>query len=227
MAISSIQEKIQKLLALGRGKANESESMQALNLAMRLMAEHGISEDQLRSPEQKAEIIESVKFEYRGVWQPLCAKAASYLFPSDVLIYKRGPLTLMSFIGRADNVLAAQEVMAHLIYQIEYFYKSSMPKGMTQRERATFRKEFKIVAANRIAERCDKIARGKPVTETLTGTDIVIFDHLAKLRSEIDDYIADRKIKSKRTPNISIKDNRAFHLGQIAGDRAELRKAIN
>lgn len=221
MTASNIQEKIKKLLALGRGKANESESMQALNLAMRLMAEHGISEDQLATPERRETVISGKIFEIRGVWQIRCAQAAAQLFPTGVLISGDSGVY---FVGRPSNIQAAQEVMAHLIYQIEYFYKACMPKGMSQRERATFRKEFKLVAALRILERCHEIAHQKPST---TGTELVIFGHLDKLRTEVEEYFSALNVKTKKSRSIDLKDHRALILGRSAGDQTELRKAID
>lgn len=221
----SIHDKIRNLLAMAEGQANDNESEQALKLAHKLMMKHGIDQDALRPKSERPEVITGNDHEYEHRWQLICAQAAAHLYSVKPLIRTNHlKETFFLFVGRSDNLQAAQDTTAYLMLQIEQLYRAALPKGMTQQQRARFRKEFKYVAANRVWQRCIELVDSAP---TSTGTDLVIYNHREQLRAEIEDHLAGKVKAGKAFKDMSLKSDAAIIAGLAAGDQVDLHKAVH
>lgn len=222
---NSIHDKIRNLLAMAEGQANDNESEQALKLAHKLMMRHGIDQDALRPKSERPEVITGDDHSFDHRWQLVCAQAAAHLYAVKTLMrtgYDKQ--TYFLFVGRSDNLQAAQDTTAYLMLQIEQLYRAALPKGLTQKERARWRKEFKYIAANRVWERCHDLVDSKP---TSTGTDLVIFNHREQLQNEIAEYLEGKVKAGKAYKGPKLKSHDAVMAGRVAGDQVDLHKAVH
>lgn len=215
--MSDIRDKIRKLLSLAEGQANEHESSRAYELASRLMMEHGIERDQL-SPNEKVKMKYSEWFDLDQKWQLYAAMAAAELYGVQTLVHRGWEDKKFHFAGRADNVDAAQDTCAFILLQVEALYKAHLPKGMSQRQRADYRRDFKFSCASRVLTRCKDIARG------IGGVKNAIVVHRQTLKDEISSFVgATRTMKSRA---VAMRSSRAMIDGNRAGDKVDVNRKV-
>lgn len=217
----SIRDKIRKLLALGEGNANEAEAAQAMKMASTLMMRHGIEQDELRTTEQRAKVVQSEAQEASSDWHVYCAQAAAKLYGVKPLKTPTGFL----FVGRSDNNDAAMDTTVFIILQVEQLYKQSLPSGMTQRERAAYRRDFKRVCAGRVYDRCLDLSLEEPEAGS-TGGGLVIYQHREKLQAEIDDFLSSFTLGTSKPRRTKAASSRAYNDGLSAGDRVDLHRKV-
>jgi hypothetical protein len=182
-----------------------------------LMMEHGIERDQL-NPTERAKLKYSEWFDMDHKWQLYCASAAGELYAVQVLIRKGGSQDRFHFVGRTDNVDAAQDTCAFILLQVEALYRSHLPKGLSQRERAAYRKDFKYACACRVLRRCQDIAKGVGAS---TNALVV---HRATLQKEISDFVG--PTKTARSRAVTVKSSRALLDGTVAGDKVDVNRKV-
>lgn len=219
--MADIKDKIRKLLALADGKANDNESQRALELAHKLMMEHGIEQSQLEgSKKQSAGASPLTQFDRD--WQLTCASTAAVLY--GVRCITRGSSGFY-FVGRPDNNEMALLTTAYLIAQVESLYKQLLPKGLSQKERALWRRDFKRAASARVWYRVKDFIDVS--ASQSSGTALVI--HKSQLNEEIDDYLTSvganigksrRRAKEYRSPE-------ATYAGVVAGDSVDFHKTVS
>lgn len=222
--MTAIQDKIRKLLALAQGQANEHESARALELASRLMMQHGIDAASLDKPT----IGESGWIDVTDSrWIMPIAEGIGKLY--GVMAVGRGKHSGWNhfrFIGREDNREAAYETMSFVILQVEQAYKIALPKGLAQRERAQFRRDFKLSAAIRIQRRCHDIVATQIDEKRETGTALLVLDHRKQLQIELEDYRKQQGVKTTKSRAIAIKHADAWSLGRAAGQHVDLNVKV-
>lgn len=216
---TSIHDKISKLLALS-ASPNDNEAATALALAQKLMLQHGIDQDAL-NPTQKATVGETEPAEFKQEFQMQAAAAAAALYGCEILIYKNrfGGNDTLAFVGRRDNREIAQATWAFFLLQIEAWYKNELPKGMTQKGRAHYRRDYKIGMAQQLRRRCIDY------TPASSGTALVL--HKDALIGEIRDYYSTLNVRVKKAKPRSIKHADAFYKGISAGNAADIHKGVN
>lgn len=218
----TIKDKIRKLLALAEGKANEHESARAMEIASALMMRYGIERESLKT---KFEILEGESVEVHSRWYQVAALACGMLYGcSPVGDYR---WERFRFVGRAENVDAAEQTFAFVILQIERLYKLSLPKGLTQRDRAEYRRTFKQACATRVYERVAAIVSKQvdPNAYEKTGTALAVIDHRRQLRDEVKGYLTEQGVKSKNL-NMKFPPSRGAVAGYMAGDKVDLNKQV-
>lgn len=112
--MSAPLNRIRALLAMAEGKANPHEAANAARLAASLMAEHGITMEQLgRTPSGNRT---SVGRYCRGLdeWQNLVMSAAAEAFGCSSFVSGEGP----TFFGKGDAPSAAAEVFSWLVEEM-------------------------------------------------------------------------------------------------------------
>jgi hypothetical protein len=120
------------------------------------------------------------------------AQAAAKLMGVECYTYDEGRRGF-EFIGREELIELATETMMYLFRQIEAIYKQSLPKGMTQRERAEFRKTFKAACALRVLDRAIEVMRdirtNERAAQAATGHNaLVVAGYYQMLREEIREF---------------------------------------
>lgn len=155
-ATQSMKDKISKLLNMTvENGCTEDEQETALRMAAGLATRAGIELDSLRMKDQTAAERKATQKTFRQefkIHQVMAAQAASYLYGCKLYTYSGGKGGIF-FIGREENVELAEQTMFWLMRQVELLYKQHLPRGMTQRDRAEYRKTFKAACAKRVMDR--------------------------------------------------------------------------
>lgn len=217
--MEDIKTKIVKLLNLAKDRgASENEAATAMAMATRLMIAHGIKESELQ--QSKAVAGRSEKTELDRDWQEILAHCAGNLFGCMTLFLKSDGKPMFYYIGRPENHDAAKQTFNYLCDQVESLYKTSLPRGMSQRDRANYRRTFKYACATRIYHRADllidEMKRGEHSREITGGTALVVQGYFDKLADEVDDFLK----KSGMTIRTKRSKPRAAGLGTLAGNQA-------
>lgn len=225
----AIREKIVKLLNLARDKgASEAEAATAMTMATRLMLSHGIQESELQ--QSKAVAGRSELTEVDTDWQKILAQAAGKLF---------GCMTLFSrsmngapsffFIGRPENHDAAKLTFNYLCDQVERLYKISLPRGMTQRDRANYRRTFKYACSARVYHRAEELVeemkRGQHLEGT-GGTALVVQGYFDKLDDEVDEFLKKANMNIRTTRSKARSAGLGTAAGRSAAESVNLRSAL-
>ena len=219
--MSSIHDKIRNLLEMAEGKANDNESEQALKMAHTLMMKHGIEQSELHQGQAEPTIGEgNVVMDKIIRFHEYCGHAVNKLYGTR---YVRTGKTNLRFCGRSDNVVAAELTFIYIVTQINEKYKAALPKGMSKRERAHYRADFKDAAAYEVYQRCVELTNQPSLTG---GTALVV--HQEQLSREIDDYFEAQNIKSSRKSRgvTRSRNSAAFGAGIMAGQQVDIHKEV-
>lgn len=231
--MTDIQDRIRKLIAMAEHSGgNDNEMKNAMAMASEMMMKHGISRASLDS--KPASIIEGTQFPMNYDWYIYAAEAMKHLFGVVTISYLHWDKSKTSaFIGRPDNVDAAQDTFAFVVMQVEMLYKQALPKGMTQKARAEYRKYFKVTCAKRVLQRCREV-EAHQTSDDLTGagggTALAIIGHREQLANEVEEYMAREhpsiptRIKKGPTGRVGITGLGAMFAGERAGDTVDLNR---
>ena len=228
MADEKIIDRIRKLqnMTVENG-ASEDEAETAMRMAMGLMARHGIEQSMIKgveAPKAKTKRFSSA-FKKHQLW---CGQAAATLYGCKLLTLGGGKYGI-EFVGRPDNIEAAEMTMFWLINQMDSFYKRALPKGLTQSARSEFRRTFKEACAVRIMQRArqmmDDIQKSDAAAQASTGSNaLVVMGHFQQLAKENEDVLAGMAIKKGRPKKMSVGSGTLS--GAEAGNQIKLRKEI-
>lgn len=206
-------DKIRKLLALASNNPNEEEAAAAMAKARSLMLAHGIEESALK--EQIRPSVEySERYKCEG-WQRETAKTAAQVVGVCTLWYPS--VKKVGFLGRPEALVAAILIWDFLNAQIDQYYKAALPKGLSQSDRAQYRKSFKEACARRVLQRAVEITqRDTPQEHSFA---LVLVDEIeAKLRED--------EVKESRPRQVTIKDYEAAVAGYAAGNLVNIQGGI-
>lgn len=223
--LSSIKDKIRKMMALGAAGsgASEEEAATAMRMAMGLMARHGIDQATLGGAKPSARMAARVDREIKP-YEVMTAQAAGTLYGCRVLFWKSGKLGF-AFIGRPDNTDAAEVTMMWLTQQVEELYKANLPKGMTQKERAEYRRTFKVACAHRVYQRAlDFVRNPQQIATDIKSTALVVGDYFKQLQGENQVVMADMSIKKSRARGTQA--GSGTMAGFRAGDSVKLHRQV-
>lgn len=228
MADEKIIDKIRKLqnMTVENG-ASEEEAETAMRMWMGLMARHGIEQSMIKGVEAPKAIKKgfSATFKKHQLW---CAAAAAALYGCRLLTIGGGKYGI-EFVGRPDNIEAAEITMFWLMNQMDSFYKKALPKGMTQSARAEFRRTFKEACAVRILKRAnemmEEVKRNDAAAQKAIGSNaLVVMGHFQQLAKENEDVTAGMNIRQGRARTVSVGSGTLS--GMDAGNKVKLRKEI-
>jgi len=224
-----IKLKIAKLLNLARDKgASENEAATAMAMATKLMLMHGIAETDMHQSKTFAD--KSTTFEVDRDWMEVLVQASGKLFGCMTLKTKnREGATVFYFIGRPDNHDAAIATYQFLSDQVERLYKTSLPRGLTQKARAEYRRTFKYACAVRVYHRAEDLIAEMSSKDNVaaTGTTaLVVQGHFEKLADEVDEFLKHTGMKIRVTRARPRSGGSGTMAGRMAGDSVNLRGTI-
>lgn len=226
--MSDITNKIRKLFALAHDKgATEAEAARAMELATRLMLEHGVSRETLEDTEDRVGHGEWGDLEGDDDWRWFCVHAATTLYGTRVVSSTNK--TQLYFVGRKDNIAATEMTLAWLLDQVEFLYKAALPRGMSKRDRADYRRNFKRACALRVYSRACEIVRNLQDKGTEQSTALVVQDYRKTLDAEADDFIQNKLGLGEGKKGRAIKLNvssRGTWEGYAAGGKVQLQKEV-
>ena len=178
--MSAIRERIRKLLALARDAgATSAEAEVALSKARQLMLDHGITDEPTEStasPVRCGEIRDGLD----NKWAIWLGTAAAELYGVSMLLRQEGAYY---FVGRPDNIAAAEETLLYLIEQVEAKYKLALgalrDAGANNKQtRAELRRTFKESAAVVVCRRVKEIIAAQHTARN--GRALVVLNTAAK-----------------------------------------------
>jgi hypothetical protein len=195
-----------------------------------MMARHGIDQASLGGAEAKAKIGDRITQNFYP-HQTILASAAATLYGCRPITYRTGSKhTGLEFIGRPENIGAAEDTFFWLMSQVENLYKDALlaRTGMTQKQRSEFRKTFKEHCALRVFQRAkaliEEMQRNEQAASSTGSTALVVRGHFEKLAAEVEDVMKGMQLRAAR-PRV-IRHGSGSAAGYAAGDRVQLRKEI-
>lgn len=196
MSDDALRAKISKMLNMTTANGcTEDEQESAMRMAAGLAARAGIDLSTLKPGESKSTKrsakSKTVTGEYK-VHQVLAAQSAAQLYGVNVYTYGHGKDGLL-FVGREELIENTEDTWFWLMRQVELLYKENLPRGLTQRDRAEYRKTFKAACASRVLQRAINLMREMKTNErqaqSATGQNaLVVQSYFATLNQEIDEY---------------------------------------
>lgn len=211
-AILTIQEKIRAMLRQASETTHAPEAAAFYAKAHELMAKYNISQDQLG--EHHDLVRGSERFNQTVKWVWLLSASAAKLMSCNVLLNEE---RLCYFAGRASNVEMAEEVFNHYSDQLNKYYRLALPRGLSQSDRATFRRNFKDAAAAVVWDRVCAIVAAN--ARALIVSPVQLEEEWEKLTG--------CKHNPKNLKNVVIRHNSVgTQAGAIAGHLIELGKEI-
>ena len=220
MANEQIISKIRKLLALAGNNSNDKEAAQAMEMASRLMMQHGVEEAQVKD-QPKPTLGFSQGHDNMKDFHRILAEAAADLM--GCMSYWAKHTATIRFGGRPVNRQAAEELFAFMVLQVEALYKESLPKGLTQKERGQYRHTFKLAAANRVLDRAGEMVNYSYGTAN-TGSTALVVQHRKELFEEILEFNKNRGTAKPTKTNY--KHSEAAGAGWVAGGKVEIAKGV-
>lgn len=188
--------KLSKLLNMTvENGCTEDEQESAMAMAAGIAARIGISLESVApagaTTAQRKAMRKAVEQEFK-IHQLLSAQAAALLYGCEIYTYNHGKNGVF-FIGREENINLAEQTTFWLMRQVELLYKQSLPKGLTQRARAEYRKTFKAACAHRVYLRAQELMRNMKrddqAAQSATGSNaLVVQGYFDQLAQENDDY---------------------------------------
>lgn len=196
--------------------------------ASKLMLMHGIQQSELMQSKSVAGRSETTEIDTD--WQKVAADAAGKLFGCMTLFSKSrtNGIPVFYYVGRPDNHDAARQTFSYLCDQIERLYKNALPRGMTQKDRANFRRTFKYACAHRVYVRA--VALVQEMSEQGTGeeggTALVVQNHFDKLADEVDTFLKDSGVNIRMVRPKRRSAGLGTAAGFVAGDAVNLRGTL-
>lgn len=216
-----IKEKIRKLLALARDSgASEHEAALAMERAQQIALEHAIDIESVQTINTGPNIVvvRAEKMYQNRPYYIQLACAAAELYFGQALIRQRPDSLSFTWVGTPDNVEFAQATFDWLIEQVERWYKTMLPKGLSVSARANYRRTFKWACSARVRMRVGQL---KPALPSSSSRALVVVDTLQKA--------AEAKVASMN-PNKSRSRPKAMGRGTLdgmaAGEKVQLRREI-
>jgi hypothetical protein len=215
--LDKIKKRITALLSktVANG-CTEDEAHAAMMCAAGLMAQHGIDADAVRPAGTRATIKEKANYSLMKPYEALCAEAAALLYGVECHAPNFGKHGF-HYVGREENVEAAEELYMWLVQQIESLYKQALPKGLSVKARSEFRTTFKGACGERIKERAQQVrrdmVRDERVAQQITSHNaLVVQGHFQTLYQEIRDHYSD--IDKRREAERQLRDKERLEYRQ-------------
>ena len=229
--IDSIKDKIRKLLAMGAkdSGATEDEAETAMKIAASLMAKHGIEASTLGAQAEANKARWGTRIDkMMKTHQIMLASAAGVLYGCGFVTHDRGA-TGLTFIGRPDNIDAAEETLMWLMRQVEDFYKAALPSGLSQAARAEFRATFKQACAARVCNRAVKLIKdmssGDQAAQATGSNALVVKGYFESLKAENQLVVKESQNVKPGRP-MRLRHGNGSNAGYQAGDRVQLRRQV-
>ena len=218
--MNEITERIKKLLALSKNNSNAEEAGSAMKFAARLMMQHNISEQDLR---EKPKVGPGTRHESEDDrWHMVIANATAMLYNCRAVWYS----STVEFVGRRDNTAVCDVTYPWIVDQVEALYKQHLRKGMTQSERAVYRREFKSACALRVGNRICDIMKTIKAEGVQGSTALVVLAKSEELLAEVDKFFEEVKVRVAKARAPTFRDDQAATEGYKAGDRVKFQREL-
>ena len=165
-----IVERIRKLLALANDDgATESEAATAMSMASELMLKYGISRPN-RDPTVGKIIALHTRSRTFQPWISRLVLTATKLTACTYLYRQQLDGVDYEIYGNDNNRAAAKLLFDFIYIQVSRWYKTSLESGLTQKDRAEYRRTFKYAAAMTLLSQPSGISAVTISTKTFNFT---------------------------------------------------------
>lgn len=230
-----IRDRIRKILALANDAGSTSdEAANAMEMAMRLMAQTGISAEELKATaveDTEGELVHADVDSAEYKWQVQLAGAAADLYGAFLTMqrkfYNGGFKKVIQFHGSDDVVDASRQTYIWFWKQIRVAYKEYQKTSGKNASMAT-RQAFQLSAALEVRRRVRKLLESTTIQRG-NGTALMVVEHtksVAKRNQERFEEELGFKIKSARSTKLSVGDWAAYGAGNQAGANVQLQTTI-
>ncbi len=194
---SKARERISKLLNMTvENGCSEDEQETAMRMAAAAATRAGIDLNAFQAEQAKSSGVaapqrKATSKTLRQEWklhQVLAAQAAAQLYGVEVYTYDHGKGGIF-FVGREENIELTEQTMFWLMRQVELLYKQHLPRGLSQRDRAQYRKNFKANCAHRVYQRSRELMQdlksNQATAQAATGQNaLVVQGYFETLKEE-------------------------------------------
>ena len=227
--MSTVREKIQKLLAMARdGRGNEHEEEIALKMAERMMRQHNIDIADLEQSSGKP-----AAYNWRSITLPMGEKAARMTWrPLWVGFLLTGVAQFTDCKGEYVNTqeygccakFSGDEVdIEYAAWLFKFLRDIGYAEGhsVSGKERDSFRKGFAIRVTHRMrVMRAERDQAMKAAVTKSGSTALMVVNNKIALRNE-----QFGKMRTRST-SVNTPSSNGFHLGTRAGDRVQFNRPI-
>lgn len=228
--VASMRERIRKLLALSRdASAFSNEASTAMAMASKLMAELGISEDELRNTNGTDGPLGETEVDKAYAWRVQLASAAADLFGAYVLMYgSRLGKGKIVFHGPAEVIDAAQQTYEWMVRQIETMYRAfRKDEGICTDPVA--RKDFRLSAAMQVRQRVRDLIKTTQV-QAGDGRSLMVVERTQLMRDRIEQRLRDGGLKIGKGRSTSlgpVRNQAAAAAGHMAGRSVQIQSTVS
>lgn len=213
--MTDIHSKIAHLLELANRNPSEEEAANAMDMARKLMMKYNIDQRDLGT-------VSSVGYGETHTldrdYFKLLGGAVKIMTGVSMVTFNDGTFKMA---GTNVNVQIAHKLLMFLAEQVESLYRTYLPKGMSKRDRANYRKDFKRACAARIQDRCNKARfHDSPVT----GRELVVIQQ--ELEKEVEAFLASKSVRIAKPMSIRFGSKGGID-GLMAGNDAALQPRVN
>lgn len=227
---TKVIDKVKKLLArstTARG-ATEAEAATSMRLAMEMLARHDMTMDDVatRGDDEPSHVGEGIAHEGRHrrtlAWALRCGQAAAAATFCHYVFRRYGAKELNHvFIGRADHVAAAKELVAYLLDAAESIADAACPRGLRDPWRE-FKRDFLDGCSIRLHQRATELSERAKSGELGASSNLPALRALALVcQDECEAFIKANMRVRKSTFRTHL--SAAFVSGHAAGDTINLR----
>ena len=213
--MTDIHSKISHLLELANNNPSEDEAANAMDMARKLMMKYNIDQRDLGTVSSvdygEAHTLDRDYFKLLGSAVKIMTGVSMVTFSNDTF----------KMAGTKVNVQIAHQLLLFLAEQVESLYKIYLPKGMSKRDRANYRKDFKRACAVRIVDRCN---RARFHDSPVTGRELVVIQQ--ELEKEVEAFLSSKGVRIGKPMAIRF-GSRGGRDGVMAGDTAALQPRVN
>lgn len=228
MSLENIKDKIRKLFAVSSSTsgATESEQASAMKLAAIMMAKHNLKEEEIGTSDKPKAKFGETNAKRALAYRLYTAQAAGILYGCSMLMHDKGQKGF-TFIGRPDNIAAAEETYEWLVDQINSLYKPVVPPELKGNWRSAWVEKFRVGCALRVLSRARNLVEELTMPAASSGTSLVATGYFKALQAENTSVMnAVGNIRSAKIGGVGKTSMDAVISGQIAGDKVKLRREV-
>lgn len=220
-----IKSRINKLIALATSNPESAEAQAALKKAMELMAEHGVSDDDLTKPEIIERCIEPDNKKFPGWQRALMGGICSVFGVLFIRTVCRGAKDRFRLFGQRVDVQIAEYFYHSCVAKIE-FHTQKYLRGLARNKREAGR-SYRYAAARTLCNRLHEMYRTYQDDLAATGGALVaVDDRIGEAEKFFEDmHNGGRKIPSSSQNLVALRQYHARQ-GEKQAEKMTLNKGV-
>ena len=222
--MTSIIDRITKLLALGERAGTEAEAAAAMQKAHELLAKHNLSLDDVAAMPVTEEdyVRDEARASSRQPWQDWVWSAVAELYFCHHYKRKFQGRTTHLLVGKPSNIAVVKFVAPYVVRTGEELARKAAG-GAGQAYRNSFKKGFAVRIAARAKEEI-RAAKAGEVRDSVTGTALVLSPLYDRENRGIERFMVEQGMKPRQQQTrAGVTDANGYLAGKAAADSVSLR----